>query len=77
MPTSVIIGAGAGAECARAGVAHTRSATSIVSTAGSLFVCPHCGDGVEFVEPSGSPQTHPDDFRCDCGAVLELVEAAS
>ena len=71
MAFSQLSGAGAGAERATTGAAHTRIATLAPSRLGILFVCPHCADCVEFIEPAGSPDTHPDDFRCDCGAVLE------
>ena len=38
----------------------------------TVLACPHCGDCIEiFGHP---PPQQLDNYRCDCGAVLELVE---
>lgn len=40
---------------------------------GTAFACPHCGSGVEFLGEVPA-YYHPEDYRCDCGAVLERVD---
>lgn len=42
---------------------------------GALLVCPHCGGCVELLRElvtAAQIEASPDDYRCDCGGVLEL-----
>ena len=42
----------------------------------TLLSCPHCNNISEFFGEPPKPE-HLDDFRCDCGAVLEIVQVGS
>jgi hypothetical protein len=41
------------------------------------FACPHCGDVLECFCEVPFNAYHPEDFRCDCGGVLEPVDEES
>ena len=41
------------------------------------LACPHCDEILEFLGEVPFNAYHPEDFRCDCGGLLEPVEDES
>lgn len=44
---------------------------------GTLLICPQCGDSVELLgaRPKAEHiQANPEDYLCDCGALLALAD---